>query len=58
MKKLFFTFVAFCLVVSAYANENLHPLITNVPNRTAKSLNGQWDYIIDRYEVGYYDYRL
>jgi beta-glucuronidase len=58
MRKTFLTFVAFCLVVSAYANENLHPLITNVPNRTAKSLNGQWDYIIDRYEVGYYDYRL
>jgi len=58
MRKTFLTFVAFCLVVSAYANENLHPLLTNVPNRAAKSLNGQWDYIIDRYEVGYYDYRL
>lgn len=43
---------------TALTNENLHPLITNVPNRDVVSLEGQWDYIVDRYEVGYYDYRL
>ena len=42
----------------AEANDNLYPLITNVLNRTFTSLNGQWDYIIDPYETGYYDYRL
>ena len=33
-----------------------YPLITNVPNRQAQSLNGKWHYIIDPYENGYYDY--
>ena len=33
------------------------PLITNVPNRTVISLNGNWDYIVDPYETGFYDYR-
>src|SRR5512133_1690126 len=39
-------------------NENLFPLITNVYNRATISLNGSWDYIVDRYGTGYYDYRL
>jgi beta-glucuronidase len=32
-------------------------LITNIPNRTALSLNGTWQYIVDPYETGFYDYR-
>ena len=32
-------------------------LITNIPNRNTTSLNGKWNYIIDPYETGYYDYR-
>lgn len=40
------------------ANQNLFPLITNIPHRETFSLNGDWDYIVDRYETGYYDYRL
>ena len=32
-------------------------LIQNIPNRTTFSLNGKWNYIIDPYETGYYDYR-
>ena len=32
-------------------------LITNVPGRNAVSLDGQWQYIIDPYETGIYDYR-
>ena len=31
--------------------------ITNVPNRNITSLNGKWHFIIDQYEIGYYDYR-
>lgn len=31
--------------------------ISNVYNRTIFSLNGKWNYIIDPYETGYYDYR-
>ena len=31
--------------------------IQNVMQRAVLSLNGKWNYIIDPYEVGYYDYR-
>ncbi|WP_291858215.1 glycoside hydrolase family 2 protein [Marinilabilia sp.] len=58
MKKLLTIFFAGFLSFTTMANENLYPLITNVPNRDVTSLNGDWDYIVDRYEVGYYDYRL
>lgn len=33
------------------------PLIQNIYGRTCTSLNGRWNYIIDPYETGYYDYR-
>jgi beta-glucuronidase len=36
------------------AQENL---IVNTYNRTVKSLNGQWNYIVDPYENGFYNYR-
>ncbi|MES2277538.1 MAG: glycoside hydrolase family 2 TIM barrel-domain containing protein [Bacteroidota bacterium] len=32
-------------------------LINNVFNRQALSLNGTWQYIVDPYETGFYDYR-
>ncbi|AHJ98424.1 glycoside hydrolase family 2 protein [Hymenobacter swuensis] len=32
-------------------------LIQNMPGRTVLSLNGSWNYIIDPYENGFYDYR-
>ncbi len=32
-------------------------LIQNIPKRAVLSLNGKWNYIIDPYETGYYDYR-
>lgn len=50
--------IVFSGTIGSYANDNLYPLITNVPNREVASLNGKWDYIVDRYEVGYYNYRL
>ncbi|MGO4773164.1 glycoside hydrolase family 2 protein [Flavobacterium sp. W22_SRS_FK3] len=31
-------------------------LITNVENRNTTSLNGQWNYIIDPYETGFYSF--
>jgi len=58
MKRLLTIFFAGFLSFTIMANENLYPLLTNVPNREVTSLNGDWDYIVDRYEVGYYDYRL
>jgi len=33
-------------------------LITNIPSRQTTSLNGTWQYIIDPYETGFYDYRF
>ncbi|HEV7782849.1 MAG TPA: glycoside hydrolase family 2 TIM barrel-domain containing protein [Chitinophagaceae bacterium] len=32
-------------------------LITNIPGRKTISLNGAWQYIIDPYETGFYNYR-
>ena len=31
--------------------------VQNIQGRTHLSLNGRWNYIIDPYEMGYYDYR-
>ncbi|MCW3092752.1 MAG: Beta-glucuronidase [Ferruginibacter sp.] len=33
------------------------PLVTNIANRSTISLNGKWQYIVDPYETGFYDYR-
>ncbi|TGE08646.1 glycoside hydrolase family 2 protein [Hymenobacter fodinae] len=33
------------------------PLLQNAPARRVLSLNGSWNYIIDPYENGFYDYR-
>ncbi|HUZ57238.1 MAG TPA: glycoside hydrolase family 2 TIM barrel-domain containing protein [Hanamia sp.] len=32
-------------------------LITDIPNRNTISLDGKWQYIVDPYETGFYDYR-
>ncbi len=37
-----------------YAQE----LLTNVYGRDTYSLNGEWQYIVDPYETGFYDYRF
>ena len=38
-----------------FCQENL---LINVYNRSTKSLNGLWNYIVDPYENGFYNYRL
>lgn len=43
-----------CLVLSLQINAQT---ITNVYGRSTFTLNGKWNYIIDPYENGYYDYR-
>ncbi len=45
--------IFFLLPVVTVASE----LIINIENRNKKSLNGQWNVIIDPFENGYYDYR-
>ena len=32
-------------------------LLTDIPNRVTTSLDGKWQYIVDPYETGFYDYR-
>ena len=44
----------FTLSLMALGGESL---IQNVPGRTSTSLNGTWNYIVDPYENGYYNYR-
>jgi beta-glucuronidase len=53
--KRFFS-VAF-LFVTAIANAQT-PLITDIGSRKVTSLNGKWQYIIDPYGTGFYDYRF
>lgn len=43
-----------CLILSLQINAQT---ITNVYGRSTFTLNGKWNYIIDPYENGYYDYR-
>ncbi|MBW4888162.1 beta-glucuronidase [Mucilaginibacter sp. HMF5004] len=47
-------FFAVAMCASALAQT---PLITNIPARKTISLNGKWQYIVDPYETGFYDYR-
>ncbi|MGF7233286.1 glycoside hydrolase family 2 protein [Arachidicoccus sp.] len=47
-------FFCFCLAISARSQDSL---ITNIPGREIISLNGSWQYIMDPYETGFYDYR-
>ncbi|MGI4749263.1 MAG: glycoside hydrolase family 2 protein [Janthinobacterium lividum] len=54
MKKLSLIGIAWLLSCAAIAQSNL---ITNIPNRKSVSLSGKWQYIVDPYETGFYDYR-
>lgn len=47
-------FALFLFSLSALAQENI---LINSYNRPSTSLNGEWKYIVDPYETGYYDYR-
>ena len=58
MKKLLTTiFATGCLLMSMADNPSL-PLIQNVNAYETMSLNGEWNYIVDVQEEGYYDYRM
>lgn len=51
----YFTFLALFLTGAiAMAQQNT---LQNIYSRNIISLNGRWNYIIDPYEMGYYDYR-
>ena len=47
-----------CATMTAQADETkMVPLVGNVLNRQTTSLNGEWRYIVDVQESGYYGYR-
>ena len=57
MKQLFLSMLLLCTCLTSTQAE----VITQVANITARkttSLNGQWSYIVDVQEEGYYDYRM
>ena len=47
-----------CVFLSVTLPAEEVPQIANVMNRHTTSLNGQWNYIVDVQEEGYYDYRM
>jgi len=51
-------FISLCyllLIVGTAAAQD--SLITNIRSRKSLELNGKWQYIVDPYETGFYDYR-
>jgi len=49
---------AFMCGVPAFAGEDAPaPMIINIADRQATSLDGQWKYLVDQYGIGYYNYR-
>ncbi len=49
---------AFMCGVPAFAGEDAPaPMIINIADRQAWSLDGQWKYLVDQYGIGYYTYR-
>ena len=59
-QNLFYKIILIALVLLVAINFpgfSQSSLIQNIYGRTHTSLNGRWNYIIDPYEMGYYDYR-
>jgi len=52
------TLPAFCCLLFVQAQSFAQPaLIANTAARISQSLNGEWQYLVDPYETGFYDYR-
>ncbi len=58
MIKVFRTSLFILLTMTISIPLSSQDLIQNIDGRSAISLNGRWNFIIDPYEMGYYDYRL
>lgn len=54
---LWFCMMLLLLPLLSQRAASAHELLANVENRRITSLNGPWNYIIDPYETGYYNYR-
>ena len=57
MKRITSFLIGLATVMLAMQAEEL-PLVGNILGRQTTSLNGDWNYIIDVQEEGYYDYRM
>ena len=53
-------FTTICLLLGCMLTVSAKevPLIQNVQAYESLSLNGEWNYIVDVQEEGYYDYRM
>ncbi|MFA9392929.1 MAG: glycoside hydrolase family 2 protein [Prolixibacteraceae bacterium] len=52
--------IVFLFIVIYFMNINsgaAAPLVANVQGRNSFTLNGVWKYVVDPYELGFYDYR-
>ena len=59
MKHLILKTSAFLLLAGTLALQAEEiPLVGNIPGRNTVSLGGEWSYIVDVQEEGYYDYRM
>ncbi len=58
-KKNLIPLFIFCVMMGAFCSAAYCQSVNlqNIYGRTLTSLNGRWSYIIDPYEMGYYDYR-
>ena len=56
IRKILFAFVG--VLLPAMAAADTLPVIQNVNAYESLSLNGEWNYIVDVQEEGYYDYRM
>ena len=57
MKQLFLSMLLLCTCLTSTQAEVITQ-VTNITARKTTSLNGQWNYIVDVQEEGYYDYRM
>jgi beta-glucuronidase len=51
------TMAAAMLIAAVQSHAQVAPLIANIGSRSTTSLNGQWQAIVDPYDVGFLDYR-
>src|ERR1700748_192493 len=51
------TYTLILVVLLSFGAKAQNNLITNIQSRKSISLNGKWQYIVDPYETGFYDYR-
>lgn len=51
------TYAVLAVILFGFNAQAQNNLITNIQSRKAFNLNGKWQYIVDPYETGFYDYR-